>query len=101
MESITPEVLEEMKTTNKKIVVDYWAEWCGPCKILTPTLEGLSEEIDDVTFVKINVDENMEHAQTQGIRSIPTIVYINDGVEVQRTSGALPAPKIKEVISTM
>jgi thioredoxin 1 len=70
------------------VIVDFWAAWCGPCKMAEPVLEELSEEYKDkLTIVKVNVDENQELTQKFQIMSIPTTVLINDGKEVDRQIG--------------
>jgi thioredoxin 1 len=70
----------EIQNSKKLLVVDFWAEWCGPCKALAPTLTALSEENQDkAEFVKLNVDEDPESATQFKIRGIPTLVFIKDG----------------------
>ena len=72
---------------NGTVLVDFFAEWCGPCKMLGPVLEEVSEEFPDIEFVKVNVDENMDLAEKLGIMSIPTVYLFQDGIPVARMNG--------------
>ena len=69
------------------VLVDFWADWCGPCRVLSPILEDVSEEIEDVTIVKVNVDDNPSLSATFGIRSIPTVISFKGGKLVDKFSG--------------
>ncbi|MBZ0169348.1 thioredoxin [Candidatus Methylomirabilis lanthanidiphila] len=78
------------------ILVDFWAEWCGPCRMVAPILDELAEEYgEQVTIAKLNVDENRESAARFGIRSIPTILVFKDGAQVEQIVGALPKSALK------
>ncbi len=78
------------------ILVDFWAEWCGPCRMVAPILEELAEEYGgQVTIAKLNVDENRESAARFGIRSIPTILFFKDGTQVEQIIGALSKSALK------
>ncbi len=78
------------------ILVDFWAEWCGPCRMIAPILEEMAVEYEgQVTVTKLNVDENRETAARFGIRSIPTILFFKDGSQVEQIIGALPKSAIK------
>jgi thioredoxin 1 len=74
--------------SSGKVLVDFWAPWCGPCQLQTPIIEELAAEVGDTAVIaKMNVDENNEAATNLGIQSIPTIVVFKDGVEVKRFVG--------------
>jgi thioredoxin 1 len=73
--------------SSTPVVVDFWAEWCGPCKALSPILEQAAAEVDGVTVVKMNVDENLETPVQFGIRGIPTLIAFKDGQPVSSLVG--------------
>jgi thioredoxin 1 len=78
-------------------IVDFWAEWCGPCKMVTPVLEAIAEETG-TTLLKINVDENTELANAFGITSIPVISLYVDGIKTKHIIGAKPKPAMKKAL---
>ena len=79
-----------------KVLVDFWAQWCGPCKMMMPVLEKYSAEDEAINVVKINVDEEAAIAAKYNIRSIPTFVLFEDGEVVARQSGAMSVEQLKE-----
>ena len=81
------------------VVVDFYANWCGPCKALRPILEDLSNENNDVKFVSIDVDEADTLAYKFNVSSIPCVVYLRDGVEVNRSVGVRPKESFEEYIN--
>ncbi len=82
--------------SDKLVVVDFYADWCMPCKFLSPLLEKLSREYKDVEFYKLNVDENQELAFEYGISSIPTVLFFRRGRVVGGFVGAMPENMIRE-----
>src|SRR5262245_19494789 len=84
------------------LMVDFWAEWCGPCKAIAPVLEDLARESGGrVTLAKVNVDENHGLAGRYGIRSIPTILFVKAGKVVDQVIGAVPKTKLKEKLDAL
>ncbi len=82
------------------VVVDFWAEWCGPCKMIAPALEEIAEELQgQVTIVKLNVDENPGTAGAYGIRSIPTLMLFKGGKQAATLTGAMPKGELKKWIT--
>ncbi len=79
---------ETIKASTKPVIVDFWAEWCGPCKMIAPVLEELASENDSVQVAKLNVDENPEIARRYSVMSIPTLLVFSEGVERKRVVGA-------------
>lgn len=85
--------------TKKGIyVIDFWADWCGPCKMMAPIFEELSKEMKNINFAKVNVDESSDIANEFQIMSIPTIVVMKDGEEIDRIVGAMPKSVLKAKI---
>ena len=88
----------EVISYDGKVVVDFYADWCGPCKMVSPVLEQLSEEFPEVRFVKINIDENRQTAIDYDVQSIPTIITIDGGEEIARSLGAKPKDMLIEAL---
>ena len=89
----------DVLNSKKPVVVDFWAEWCGPCRMIAPALEELSNELGEkVTIAKINIDENPGVPQKYGVRGVPTLMIFSQGQVAATKVGALPKSKIKEWI---
>ena len=85
----------EVLKSNLPVIVDFWAEWCGPCKMLTPILEELSNEMKkEINIVKVNLDENQDLAMKYSIRSIPTLLLFKEGNLIDTKVGLLPKNEI-------
>ena len=91
----------EVLGAAEPVVVDFWAEWCGPCKMIAPHLEQLSGELSGkVKIVKLNTDENQQTAIRYGVRSIPTLIMFKDGEPVDMKVGASPKSELQKWIQT-
>jgi thioredoxin 1 len=88
MESVNSQQLRTLQIEGERLLVDFWAPWCGPCKQLIPRLENLETQYPNVKFVKINVDENVEFALDLNIRTVPTVMVFNGEKLVNRSTGA-------------
>lgn len=95
----TQETFQEAIQNHQIVLVDFWAEWCPPCRVLSPILEDLDAQTgDDVTIVKVNVDENPDLSEQFGIMSIPTMKLFREGKEVKSLVGVTPLEELKNWI---
>ena len=86
---------------SKAVLLDFWAEWCGPCKMIAPMLDEVADKYEDkLDVVKLNVDENPNVAQKFGIRSIPTLILFKDGDVQAQLMGAMPLRQLEEFLDT-
>ena len=97
---VTKENFEQEVLYNKlPVLVDFWASWCGPCRMLMPTMESLSSELaGKAVIAKINVDEQPELAARFGVMSIPTVIFFKDGKEIARKVGVQPPQAFTQVL---
>ena len=85
---------QEVLNSDKPVLMDFWAPWCGPCRMVVPLVEEIAEERSDIKVVKINVDEEQELAMQFGVMSIPTLVVMKSGKVVNQDTGARPKAQI-------
>ena len=98
VKDINAEEYEQLKDSKSTVVIDFHATWCGPCKILSPILEELQDEMENVEFVKINVDHYPELSGSYGIMAVPTVIMFQNGEVKDRFAGVQPKETIKEKI---
>ena len=100
MASINVKSAEFEALINKggTVLVDFWAEWCGPCKMFGPIYDKVSEDFPEITFAKIDTESEREIASAAGITSIPTLMAFRDGILLYREAGALPEASLKQLI---
>ncbi|WP_303000648.1 thioredoxin [uncultured Eubacterium sp.] len=89
---------EEVLKSDKKVLVDFWADWCGPCKMLSPVIDKLAEELEDVKVCKVNVDTEPTISIEYNIMSIPTLLVFENGVEVNRSVGLVSKEEVLELL---
>lgn len=93
---------QEVKNSDKLVIVDFWATWCGPCQMLAPVLEKIAEEKkDSVKVCKVNVDEEQELAMEYGIMSIPTLVMFKNGEKVKTSVGFFSKSELEKIIDNI
>ncbi len=85
----------EVLESDTPVLVDFWAPWCGPCRVVAPVLEEIAGERDDIRIVKLNVDDNQQTAAQFGILAIPTMVLFRNGAEAKRIQGAMPKKRLE------
>jgi thioredoxin 1 len=84
----------EVLENEHPVLVDFWAAWCGPCRVVAPVLEEIADERDDLRIVKLNIDENQQTAMNYQILAIPTMVLFRNGQEARRIQGAMPKKRL-------
>lgn len=89
---------EEIKNSEKPVLLDFYADWCGPCRMVSPVIDEIAEERDDIVVGKVNVDEEEELAGQFGVFSIPTLVVLKGGKVVNQSTGAKPKAQILALV---
>ncbi|MBQ3230259.1 MAG: thioredoxin [Clostridia bacterium] len=95
---ISRDNFESIKNQSKPVLLDFYADWCGPCRMVSPIVDEIAEERSDIVVGKVNVDDEPELAQSFGVSSIPTIVVLKNGAVSERAVGARPKEQILNMI---
>ena len=96
---ITKENFDTVVNGDKPVLLDFWAPWCGPCRMVAPIVEEIASERDDIIVGKVNVDDEMELAVKFGIVSIPTLILLKNGMEVDKIVGYRPKADIEDMLA--
>jgi len=99
--TLTADTFEKTLDEGGITLIDWWASWCGPCRMFAPIFEQASEQHDDITFAKIDTEDQQALSSAVGITSIPTLMAFRDGILVFQQAGALPAPALEQVIEAV
>lgn len=94
VQKVDAQILDTLKQQDKSVLLDFYADWCGPCRMLSPVIEEIAEEREDLIVGKINVDENPDLASAFGVFSIPTLVVMKDGKVINQAAGVRPKAQI-------
>ena len=97
----TGQNFEKTVTENEIVLVDFWADWCGPCKMFAPVFEAASDKHDDIVFAKVDTEAEQQLAMQAQIRSIPTLMAFRDGILVFNQAGALPSESLEELVTAV
>ncbi len=97
-EDIDPDRMEEIKNSDETWLLDFWAEWCHPCEKYSPIFEEVSEEVEDINFGSVDMEEHQELGTDMGVRALPTTLMLRNGEEVARSAGAMSKDELKKFI---
>ena len=97
--NVTDDTFKAEVESSGTVLVDFWAPWCGPCRMIAPVLEELDKEMGNLKIAKVNVDDNPESASRFGVMSIPTLIVFKDGQPVDKVVGFQPKDALKNVVS--
>lgn len=97
--NLTTETFDETLDKNEIVIIDFWAEWCGPCRQFAPIFEKVAEENPDITFAKVNTEEQQALAGRYGVNSIPTLMVVRDGIILLNQAGMLPEEAMGKLIN--
>lgn len=97
---LTKDNFDEVVNNNDVVIIDFWAEWCGPCKTFAPVFEAVSEKYPDVVFGKVDTEDQAELASQFGIRSIPTLMVVREKIILYSKAGAVPAQRVEALLET-
>lgn len=89
---------QQVLQSDKPVIVDFYADWCGPCKRLAPIFQELSEEVDSASFVKVNIEDEPDLAAKYSVQSIPTLILFKDGKPADRVMGLMPKDELRKVV---
>ncbi len=96
---ITKDNFDLVKSSDKKVLIDFYADWCGPCRMVSPIVDQIADENPQYLVAKVNVDESPELASAFGVESIPTLVVMKDGKIINQSMGAKPKPMILQMLA--
>ena len=96
---LTIDNFDEAKNSDKTVLIDFYADWCGPCRMVSPIVDAIAEEHPEYLVCKVNVDEQGELAQAFGVMSIPTLAVLKDGKVVNKVAGAMPKSSILQLLN--
>ena len=96
---ITKDNFDLVKNSDKKVLIDFYADWCGPCRMVSPIVDQIADENPQYLVAKVNVDESPELASAFGVESIPTLVVMKDGKIINQSMGAKPKPMILQMLA--